>query len=514
MLNTFKSRGKHLLIVALLSLAFINVYAQNSLPHSTPEKQGVSAAAIDSFLTAVAKSKNEFHSMVIVRHGNVIAEGWWNPYRPDLKHTMYSLSKSFTSTAIGFAVTEGKLSINDKVVSFFPNSLPDTVKPWLAQLKVRDLLTMSVGMEPDPTSVIPFKTTDWVKAFLATPILHEPGTKFLYNSMATFMLSAIVQKVTGQTVYDYLKPRLFDPLGFTGEDWEQNLQGINTGGWGLRLKTEDMAKMGQLYLQKGMWNGKQILPAAWVNEATTFKIDQAPDAPKAQKDTNDWMQGYCYQFWRCRHNEFRGDGAFGQYIIVMPDQDAVIAITSESSTMPDELNLVWKYLLPAMKPNALPVDEQADAELDMKLAALSLAPLANSPSETIKLNGKSFSLKPNGLHIKSIAFHLNDDKTYTLSLAQDSATYKFNFANGSWLPGQTTMQGPNLLNGAHENIAFLSPSKIVGSYMFVNFNTVKFKIKYIESPHSETFTCYFEGDKLTVTVDKSSSANKVILASE
>ncbi|HZY35256.1 MAG TPA: serine hydrolase, partial [Mucilaginibacter sp.] len=462
---------KSFVLAAFACLLNYGIFAQNSaFPHSTPEAQGVSSVGIDSFLTAVGQSKNEFHSIMILRHGRVIAEGWWNPYRADLKHTLYSCSKSFTSTAIGFAVSEGRLKVTDKVISFFPNSLPDTVSAWLAQLTVKDLLTMSVGMEPDPTGVIPFKTTDWIKAFLATPIKHQPGTVFLYNSMATFVLSAIVQKVTGEKVMDYLKPRLFDPLGIHGEDWEANLQGINTGGWGLRLKTGDLAKMGQFYLQKGMWNGRQLLPLAWVNEATTFKIDQAPAAPKSKKDSSDWMQGYCYQFWRCRHNAFRADGAFGQYIIVMPEQDAVIAITSETADMQSELNLVWKYLLPAMRPTALSVNSEADTKLDMDLDALALPPL---PAYTTEISpdivGRLFSLKANPLQIGSIEIRLKHD-TCELLMGINSGVNKLDFGSGKWLPGLTNLPGPSLLLGAKEDISFLAPYKVDGSYTWRDGN--------------------------------------------
>ena len=208
---------------------------------------------------------------------------------------------------------------------------------------------MSAGQEPDPTFKIVSSDSNWVKAFLTTQVVHDPGTKFLYNTLATYMLSAIVQKATGEKVIDFLKPRLFQTLAIEGMDWEVDPRGINTGGWGLRLKTEDMAKFGQLFLQKGKWNGKQILPAEWVEEATTKKIDQNPDASQAARDSSEWLQGYCYQMWRCRHNAFRADGAYGQYIIVMPDQNAVIAITAETTDMQDEINLVWKYLLPAIK---------------------------------------------------------------------------------------------------------------------------------------------------------------------
>jgi CubicO group peptidase (beta-lactamase class C family) len=213
-----------------------------SLPRSIPEAEGVSSQGIIDFLDAAAKSSHEFHSMMFLRHGKVIAEGWWNPYKPELRHTLYSTSKSFTATAVGFAVSEKRLSVNDKVISFFPDALPDTVSPFLSEMKVRDLLSMSAGLDPDPTFTTVVNDTNWVKAFLKKHVVHEPGTKFLYNTLATYMLSAIVQKVTGEKVIDFLKPRLFEPLAIEGMDWEVDPRGINTGGWGLRLKTEDMAK--------------------------------------------------------------------------------------------------------------------------------------------------------------------------------------------------------------------------------------------------------------------------------
>ena len=225
---------KKILILLFLS---INLFAQKniSLQRSTPEAEGVSSEGINNFIDAVSKSKHELHSFMILRHGKVVSEGWWNPYRNDLKHTLYSTSKSFTASAIGFAVSEGKLTVNDKVISFFPEDLPTVISPNLAELKVKDLLSMSVGHEKEPSNII--ATSDnWVKDFLNTPIKYQPGTKFLYNSPATYMLSAIVQKVTGQKVIDYLKPRLFDPLGINGMDWEIDPNGINTGGWGLRLE--------------------------------------------------------------------------------------------------------------------------------------------------------------------------------------------------------------------------------------------------------------------------------------
>jgi CubicO group peptidase (beta-lactamase class C family) len=264
---------------------------------------------------------------------------------------MHSVSKTFTSTAIGFAVAESRLKVTDKVISFFPDELPEIVPPYLAELDIQDLLTMTVGHDIDPTAEIRATGGSWERQFLAKPVNNKPGTRFVYNSMATYMLSAIVQRVTGEKVIDYLYPRLFRPLGITGAEWSTSPTGVNAGGWGLFIKTEDMAKFGQFYLQKGKWAGKQLLPEAWFDEATSAKINQPAIWVKAgtKPKDSDYLQGYCYQMWRCRHNAYRADGANGQFIIVLPEKDAVIALTANINPTQPELDLVWKYLLPAFK---------------------------------------------------------------------------------------------------------------------------------------------------------------------
>lgn len=467
-----------------------------SLPRSNPEAQGISSKAIITFLDSIAASKHEFHSIMILRHGNVVAERWWNPYRADLKHTLYSLSKSFTATAVGFARAEGKLGLTDNVISFFPNQLPDTVSAFLNQLTIKDLLTMSVGQEPDPTPVV-VSDSNWVRRFLALKIAHKPGTTFLYNSMATYMLSAIVQKTTGQRVTDYLKPRLFDPLGISGVDWETDEQGINTGGWGLRVKTEDIARFAQLFLQKGKWQGKQVLPAGWAEEASTAKIIQHPTYSKAKRDLSDWEQGYCYQMWRCRHNAFRGDGAFGQYAVVMPEQDAVIAITSETADLQGELNLIWNILLPAMKKGTLPSNQESDALLQQRLAALAVpgkaATVADSISQSV--NEKTFVLTANPQKIQSLQVRFANAQCL-LSIQTDSAKHDLAFG-ADWQAGTTTMHGPYLVAGARNSLNGLPPFQVAGRYRWIDANTLELVLRYIESPHTQTIVFHFNGNKVT-----------------
>ncbi len=475
------------------------------LPRSTPEAEGVNSEGIIAFLQAAEKNdKHEFHSFMFLRHGKVIAEGWWTPYASDLKHTLYSTSKSFTSTAVGFAVTENLIDVSDKVISFFPEYLPDTVSPFLADMEIRDLLSMSAGQDPDPTRLIVANNDNWVKAFLALPVINDPGTKFLYNSMATYMLSAIVQKVTGEPIIEYLTPRLFEPLGIEGIDWERCPMGINTGGWGLRLKTEDMAKFGQLYLQKGKWNGEQILSEEWIDEATTFKIDQAPGVPEPIKDSSDWMQGYCYQFWRCRNNALRADGAYGQYIVVMPEKDAVVAITCESHDLQDELNLVWEYLLPSIADEKLPGNEESNETLKLMLESLAVKIPADGITTPLQseISGKKYNLDNNDRRLKAVTFNFNDDQCI-ITMDYIDNSWNIDFGSINWVIGTTTRPGPNLLLSARNHLAGIPPVQTAGIYRWRDEKTLELTLRYIESPHTETITCRFDEDKISIDINYS-----------
>jgi len=325
------------------------------LERASPESQGIDPRAIESWLNAVAG--DELHSLVLMRHGKVVAEGAWSPFALPVPHQMWSLSKSFTSTAMGMAVGEGRLKLTDRVVSFFPDHLPPEVSENLAAMTVRDLLIMGTGHETEPPHGGPVANgADWRSSFLAHPVPYVPGTHFLYNSSATYMVSAILHQLTGQRLLDYLTPRLFAPLGIEGATWLQDPNGIDAGGWGLFVRTEDIARFAQFCLQRGEWAGQTLVSVDWIDEATASQIDNSPERD------GDWAQGYGYQFWRCRPSGvYRGDGAFGQYAVVMPEQDAVLAITGAVLDMGAILEATWTHLLPAMGPSPLPASSAGPA---------------------------------------------------------------------------------------------------------------------------------------------------------
>ena len=337
-----------------LGIKLIDINAlTKQLPRTQASKKFSKAA--DKYLAAVEQSKQDLHSIMVLKDGQVVFEKWMSSGKENEPHVLNSVSKTFTSAAVGLAIAEGKLNLTDKVISFFPDKLPVKVSENLSKLTVRHLLTMNTGHEKDP-SKLRNTEKDWEQAFLHSDFPRQPGTIFCYNSLATYMLSAIVQKVTGQKLSDYLYPRLFRPLGINNVRWQESPTGINAGGWGLYLKTEDLAKMGQLLLQGGQWNGRQVLPAEWVREMSSAQVpcvpagrnsDALPEMMKNAKNS-DWLQGYGYQMWRCRHNAFRADGAAGQYIIVIPDKNAVVVTTANIGNMQAEIDLIWKHILPAL----------------------------------------------------------------------------------------------------------------------------------------------------------------------
>lgn len=449
------------------------------LERRTPEAQGVSSAAVLNWVQSIEQNVRDLHSLMLLRRGAVIAEGWWQPYRPERPHMLFSLSKSFTSTAVGLVVAEGRLSVDDPVISFFPDDLPRRVSDNLAAMQVRHLLTMSTGHDQDTLPrLFRRQSKNWVRSFLAQPVKHQPGAPFVYNSGATYMLSAIVQRVAGVTLLDYLQPRLFEPLGIQGATWETCPLGINTGGWGLKIKTEDIARFGQMYLQGGDWQGQRILPEAWVQAATSAQVSNAPN------ENPDWAQGYGYQFWRCQHNAYRGDGAFGQYCLVMPDQEAVLAITAGVGNMQQVLDLVWEHLLPAMQPAALPADESAQCELSRTLAGLSLSPQAGAPTSPVaaQVSGNKYVIEANAQRVQSISLDLTPAGS-TLTVRAGRRKHQVNCGNGVWVEGMTTLDEGQ-------------PRPVAASGAWTADDTYTIKLCFYETPFCPTITCRFDQDRL------------------
>ncbi|OMD34270.1 serine hydrolase domain-containing protein [Paenibacillus odorifer] len=447
------------------------------LSRSLPEEQGISSAAISSFIDAVEAQSLGLHSFMLLRHGYVISEGWWSPYKPDLPHMLFSLSKSFTSTAIGFAVTEKLITLDDSVISFFPEDSPEEITSNLSKMSIKHLLIMGTGQVVD--TMDPLKQSadgNWVKAFFTVPVEKEPGTHFLYNTGATYMLSAIIQKVTGQTLLEYLEPRLFTPLGIRSATWESCPRGINTGGYGLNITTEDIAKFGQLFLQKGIWNNQRLLPEEWIDEATSKHISNG-------EGDHDWAHGYGFQFWRCQHGAYRADGAFGQLCIVLPGQDAVIAITSASPSTEGILNAVWEHLLPNMKDAPLPEDQSSSAALVDQLKNLSINPPQLQQSSILEdqINDMTYTLENNQFSLATFSISFNNEDAEVTLISKLGESNVIRLGRGQWLESFALILEPSM-NRIMSSFTWLAEDQLQLSLLFVEMPFyITLEIKILEN---------------------------------
>ena len=376
------------------------------------------------------------------------------------------------------------MTADDSVLAAFPDDAPAEPSTNLKAMRIRDLLRMSAGHQAEPKLTADVLSS---KTFLAHPVPFKPGTHFLYNTPATFMASAMVQKATGQTVLEYLKPRLFEPLGITDPTWDANFQGISLGGYGLSLKTEDVAKFGQLLLQKGRWDGKQLVPAAWVEEATSRQTSNGSN-PKS-----DWEQGYGYQFWRCRNDAFRGDGAFGQFCVVLPDQDAVVAITSGVGDLQGVLNLIWDKFLPALGASPLPEDPEAARKLRDKLQSLAIRkPKGPATSPTLaEVGGKTYAFPSNDKKLESARIEAGPNPGELAIITRtDGQDRRIEVAGLDWKKGTIPAPPSAGITPAQgtRNIA------AVGAWTADDTYTAR--VVLVETPFVLTLTLRFTGDEL------------------
>ena len=401
----------------------------------SPESLGIPSSAVLDLLDELYRLGIEMHAFRLLRHGKLCAEGSWAPYQPDTPHIMFSFSKSLTSTAIGFAVQEGILSLDDRLLDLFPQEAPESPSENLQKCRVRHLLMMGCGHE----SEIEWSSggdSDWIRTFMHHPFVYEPGTHFLYNTAGTNMLSAIITKKAGLSLTKFLKPRLFEPLEM-GEVFCQPLpDGTEMGGAGMFLTIDAMTRFVQFVANKGAWEGKQLLNPEWFEMAASKQID---NAGAGWGGDPDWQAGYCFQFWRCApEGVFRGDGAYGQFGVVMTKQDAVCVIQSASLRLQAVLTAIWEKLLPQISSAPLPENPKALHMLQKRLEKLELNPLLgiHNPGAEASLNGAVYvpnqplpgiwdmvggagSFEPEGGALRSLAFRFQGE-TAQLIVSEDS----------------------------------------------------------------------------------------------
>lgn len=503
-------KNKHLCIRGFFFLFFgyfvINAQCQSmkspyayddGLLRSTPEEQGVPSGTINRFFQLVEEKGYDVHGLMMIRHGKVIAEHWWAPYAPQYQHAMYSATKTFTAMAVGFAVQEGLLNIEDKVISFFPALLPETISPQLAKLSVKHLLTMSVG---HASTQYAGSGLSQVRSFLAATFAHEPGTSFAYNITASHMLSHIITKVSGVTIYEYLKPRLLDPLNIEDVIWEMDNDGINMGNGGSHMKTSDMAKMGLFLLNKGNWNGRQLLNKAWIDSATTPHIFQHPERTPEENEqvADDGSQGYGYQIWMGRRRSYRAIGGQNQLIMVIPEYDFILAC---HSSLADEagFNKLIYDMLPSMNSKKLKVDKSFN--LNESIAHYKIKhPFESTTSNKIILSTRRYQMDENTLGIGSVLFRFDASGNCYLTLGTPGAIHNIPFGLNNWLMGSTD-RTLSVARAVYPNTMGVTPVQTAGICTWTTANQLSAYYLSMFNPGStETFRFTFEGDQLKLEI--------------
>ena len=452
------------------------------LPTGTPAGEGVDAQGVHAFLDALETSPGTTpHGLMILRHGKVVADGWWAPYTADRPQLLYSLSKSFTSAAAGLAVGEGLLDLDAPVLSYFPELDADITDPRSRAMLVRHIASMSSGHLAETWEQAFAEGEDEpVRGFLRIPPDRDPGTVFAYNQPTTYTLAAIIQRLTGQRLTEYLRPRLLDPLGIGPITWQHDRLGRELGFSGLFAATDAVARLGQLHLQGGRWDGRQLLPAAWVAEATR------PHVANPLMHSPDWQQGYGFQFWMSRHG-YRGDGAFGQYLLVLPEHDAVIAMTSETQDMRAVLDTVWEHLLPAFGPGPFADAEKDDEALRARLDALAVAPLPGpaTPADPGAWYGAPFlpaadptagpgtDATPGDVGLTAVALAPLPDGGWTLTLTESGGDLVLRHG----APGWTVTERPE------------APVPVAVDGGWTDAGTFTADLLFLETPHRLSLTC-------------------------
>lgn len=471
------------LFLSVLTLAAQRL-AADAFPRATPESQGVSSEAIRALASALDERVDAPHSLMLLRHGNVIAEGWWEPTRREDLHILYSLTKSFNATGIGLARDAGLLDLDDPVAKFFPEVDESTLDPNMRAMRIRDLLTMTTGHVDDTMDRLRAREDgQWARAFLNTAPEFPPGIHFRYNSGASYMLTAILQRATGEKAIDYLRPRLLDPLGIGEVFWGESPEGVNLGGGGMMARTEDIARFGQLYLQKGVWRGKRILSEGWVEMASDRQTSSGSGA------AGNWNHGYGFQFWRNKPLGYRADGAFGQFCFILPERDLVLAITSGTGDMGGVMDIVWETLLPTLSDEPLPENPSARARLEARLASLSLPTQEGAASSRIakRVSGKRIVFTENEQGIEAVTLDFGGERAVATFEDQDG-THAIACGYGAWAKGKTDF------NKRISNLFDYPGQSVAGSGGWTAEDTFVARIFFSQTPYRIDFSFRFEGD--------------------
>ena len=470
----------------------------------TPESVGIDSGDIEWLLDRLESGFTEPHGLMIMRHGKICAEGWWNPYAPGIRHGLQSHSKTYAATAIGIAYTEGIVKLDERIIDIFPEHAPEQPSENLKKLTVHDVLCMGCGMDE-----MPMATEHWIRDFLHTPVNHTPGTTYMYNSVGSSILSAIIVKKTGMSMHEYLKPRLYDKIGIFSDNhrWMKMPDGCEVGGGGLFATTEDNLRLMKLYADGGVWEGERILDDEYVKRATTLQNESATEA-KNNPLAKDNFVGYGYQIWMCRPNGvYRADGAMGQFTIVVPDKDMIIAITENASGAhwaQTTLDVMWEFLERIENHPAKEENTEKSECLKNRMGRLALPNPKYAPYSPIAANieGRQWKVIDGDFYMEDVgvAQHMSG-----CEMPQPIDVFCFHFTSDEivmdWENSEEKERLVIATDGSrrHNTLPGRLISQVLLSGAWISENTLEVKARYIETCKEETLLFTFEEKKLKIT---------------
>jgi CubicO group peptidase (beta-lactamase class C family) len=451
----------------------------DGLPRGTPSSAGVEADAVIAFLDALEAGGLELHSFMLHRAGRVVAEAWWWPYGPERPRIMHSLAKSLTSCAIGLAIDAGAIMLRDKVVDFFPEALPQDVDGKLGAMTVEDLLTMRTGHASEVGGPLwRGIAASWIGEFFKIPVVHQPGETYVYSSAASYMLAAILHRATGRTLHEYLRPTLFEPLGIHGETWDVGPDGINPGGNGFTGKTSDILKLGALMAQGGVWEGRRLLPQAWVETAT-------------RPHANDGRYGYHWVTYP--NGAFAAIGMFVQMVMVFPDHGATLALTAAIDGSEKVVPIIFEHFPRAFR--ATPFRAAgADARLKARLAAVPgqrRLPSAGVAADWGRAQGR-FAVEANPLGVTEVAFEIAASAC-VFQLTDAEGRHSVTCGRETWIEGRSDLPGRDLHHGYR-----LAGAPVVARARWLDAATLELVWIYAETAFRDTLTCRFADGRVAL----------------
>jgi len=484
-----------LLLLGIVSGLMTTNAQINDLPRTSPEAVGLKSEQVMAFFDSLLAHPNtEIHSVMVMRHGKVVGEMYPKPFNAEYKHTQFSCSKTFVAAAVGIAISEKRLRLDDRLVTFFPQQLPKVVSWNLASITVEDLLTMRSGFVVD--TKMRERSRQWIRDYLAHPMNGRPGKLFQYDSIDTYLLSAIVQQVTGMTVLEYLRQRVFSYMNIRDVMWELSPEGIVTGGWGLYVQPESLAKFGQLLLQRGQWHGRQLIPASWVDAMTSAQVHNEGD-------------DYGYQMWMCNYpTAVRAAGAYGQYIVVVPKQDVVVVINQCTlSGAAVQLKHIWQTLFAGMSKQPLSPSDY----YQQLLSANYQLPLVEGELTSKVLSdyqGKTIRLEKNPLGWQSLMFIADDMIELT-----DTAGLKGTIMLGhnEWATSVVRLRPLNARYHVQRQFSGIQRTFRVGACYGWKDEQLSMKLHFVDWMGSVFMIFRFEGDVVRIEAKENYQSRPITL---